>query len=198
MTATVQSQPEDGIPVDCSETADGWRIPGVLASVVPPILTKLAPTFDIFIDQQPEHIAALLPRIQWYCEDAYDFCGQASDLSKILLVTDGGAANQMGTFGWIIGTTSGTRLAAGSGPVFGYDPRSYRAETYGCRAGMTFVQLVFQFCRRPMSGTLEVRFDNQGLLKKQQSFRKFALAKYSAALHSEWDAVISVYNLTST
>jgi hypothetical protein len=46
-----------------------------------------------------------------------------------------------------------------------------------------------------MSGTLEVRFDNQGLLKKQQSFRKFALAKYSAALHSEWDAVISVYNL---
>jgi hypothetical protein len=46
-----------------------------------------------------------------------------------------------------------------------------------------------------MSGTLELRFDNQGLLKKQISFRKFALAKYSAALHSEWDAVTSVYNL---
>jgi hypothetical protein len=38
----------------------------------------------------------------------------------------------MGTFGWIIGTTSGTRLAAGSGLVFGFDPRSYHAETYGC------------------------------------------------------------------
>jgi hypothetical protein len=60
---------------------------------------------------------------------------------------------------------------------------------------MTFVQLVFEFCRRPMSGTLKVRFDNQGLLKKQTSFRKFALAKYSAALHSEWEAVISVYNM---
>ena len=101
----------------------------------------------------------------------------------------------MGTFGWIIGTTSGTRSAAGSDPVFGFDPRSYHAESYGYCAGMTFVQLVFQFCRRSMSGTLEVRFDNQGLLKKQTSFRKFALAKYSAALHSEWDAVISVYNL---
>jgi hypothetical protein len=43
-----------------------------------------------------------------------------------------------------------------------------------------------------MSGTLELRFDNQALLKKETSFRKFALAKYSAALHSEWDAVISV------
>jgi hypothetical protein len=46
-----------------------------------------------------------------------------------------------------------------------------------------------------MHGTLSVRFDNQGLLKKQTSFRKFALAKYSAALHSEWDAIISIYNL---
>jgi hypothetical protein len=65
----------------------------------------------------------------------------------------------------------------------------------GCRAGMTFVQLAFRFCRLPMTGTLSVRFDNQGLLKKQSSFQKFALAKYSAALHSEWDAIISVYNL---
>ena len=102
---------------------------------------------------------------------------------------------QPGTFGWIIGTTDGLRLAAGSGPVFRFDPRSYRAETYGCRSGMTFVQLAFRFCHLPMRGTHSVRFDNQGLLKKQSSFRKFALAKYSAALHSEWDAIISVYNL---
>jgi hypothetical protein len=27
------------------------------------------------------------------------------------------------------------------------------------------------------------------------SFHKFALAKYIAALHSEWDAIVSVYNL---
>jgi hypothetical protein len=112
-----------------------------------------------------------------------------------MLVTDGGAAANMGTFGWIIGTNDGARLASGSGPVFGFDPRSYRAETYGCRAGMTFVQLTFLFCRLPMHGSLSVRFDNQGLLKKQVSFRKFALAKYSAALHSEWDAIISVSNL---
>jgi hypothetical protein len=60
---------------------------------------------------------------------------------------------------------------------------------------MTFVQLTFRFCRLPMHGSLSVRFDNQGLLKKQASFRKFSLAKYSAVLHSEWDAIISVYNL---
>jgi hypothetical protein len=101
----------------------------------------------------------------------------------------------MGTFGWIIGTTTGNRLASGSGPVFGFDPRSYRAETYGCRSGLTFIKLAFRFCQIPMTGTLSVRCDNLGLIKKQASFRKFALAKYSAALHSEWDALISVFHL---
>jgi hypothetical protein len=158
--ATVQPQPEDGIPVDCSETSDGWHIPGLLSVVLTPLPPVLASTFDIFLGQQPEHIAALLPKIQWYCQDAYDFCDQAFHLSHTLLVNDGGAAKNMATFGWIIGTTSGTRLAAGSGPVFGFDPRSYHAETCGFRTGMTLVQLVFQFCRRTMSGTLEVRFDN--------------------------------------
>jgi hypothetical protein len=46
-----------------------------------------------------------------------------------------------------------------------------------------------------MHGALLVHFDNQGLLKKQVSFQKCALAKYSAALHTKWDAIISVYNL---
>jgi exonuclease III len=193
--ASVRVQPSDGIPVDVTETSYGWLIPGNLAFApsIPP--TPPAPTFDDYINQQPEHIATLLPRINWYCQDAYEFCSLASDLNTIILVTDGGANDSMGTFGWVIGTTNGTRLASGSGPVFGFDPRSYRAETYGCRAGMTFLQLIFQFCDCSMTGTLSVRFDNQGLLKKQTSFRKYTLAKFSAALHSEWDAIISVYNL---
>jgi exonuclease III len=195
MTMAVSLQPADGIPVDCVETTTGWLIPGAPAPVLHPPPILLAPTFDDYIDQQPEHVATLLPRLQWYCEDIYDFCAQATDLTQILLVCDGGAADNMGTFGWIIGTTAGTRLVSGSGPVFGFDPRSYRAETYGCRSGLTFITLAFRFCKIPMTGTLSVRCDNLGLIKKQASFRKFALAKHSAALHSEWDALISVYHL---
>jgi hypothetical protein len=88
-----------------------------------------------------------------------------------MLVTDDGASKNMGTFGWILGTTEGLGLAAGSSPVFGFDPHSYQAESYNCHSSMTFVQLVFQFCCLPMHGTLLVRFDNQGLLKKQGSFQ---------------------------
>ncbi len=135
MTHAVSIPPDDGIPIDCKEILDGWKIPGFPASVLPSPSVPLSPTFDDFLDQQPEHVTALLPHINWYCDDIYDFCRQATDLSKILLVCDGGAADNMGTFGWIIGTSSGTRLASGSGPVFGFDPRSYRSETYGCRSG---------------------------------------------------------------
>jgi hypothetical protein len=73
-----------------------------------------------------------------------------------MLVTDGGATDNMGTFGWITGTTNGLRFAAGSNPVFEVDLHSYRAETYGCHSGMTFVQLAFRFSHLPMHGTLSI------------------------------------------
>jgi hypothetical protein len=60
---------------------------------------------------------------------------------------------------------------------------------------MSLFQIALNFCDCNMTGTLSVSFDNQGLLKKQASFCKFALARFSSALHSEWDALISVYNL---
>jgi hypothetical protein len=63
MITTVRLQPGDGVPIDCTEASDGWRIPGVIG---PPTVSTpciLAPTFDVFIDQQPTHIVALLPRI---------------------------------------------------------------------------------------------------------------------------------------
>jgi hypothetical protein len=42
-----------------------------------------------------------------------------------MLATDGGAANNMGMLGWIIATTDGIYLAAGSGPVFVFAPCSH-------------------------------------------------------------------------
>ncbi len=66
MIQTARVQPDDGMPVDCTALFDGWRIPGVLSSVLSPTQHILAPTFDAFIDEQPEHIAALLPSIHWY------------------------------------------------------------------------------------------------------------------------------------
>jgi hypothetical protein len=123
-----------------------------LSTILLPTPYTLAPTFNAFIDQQPEHITALLPGIHCYFQDVYAFCKQALDLSEIMLATDGGVASNMGTFGWIIGTTDGLPLAAGSGPVFRFDPHSYQAETYGCCSGMTFVQLAFQLCCLPCMG----------------------------------------------
>ena len=111
MLYSTQEQPADGIPLDCTPIFDGWRIPGNFSPSPQLHVKPIAATFDEFIDQQPEHIAALLPRIRWYCQDVYDFCEHASDLPKIMLVTDGGAADNMGTFGWIIGTTDGLQLA---------------------------------------------------------------------------------------
>jgi hypothetical protein len=60
MITTVRVQPADGVPIDCTETSDGWRIPGAIGPPCTPTPSILAPTFDVFINQQPAHIPALL------------------------------------------------------------------------------------------------------------------------------------------
>jgi hypothetical protein len=45
--------------------------------------------------------------------------------SSLLLVSDGGADNSIGSTGWIISDDPGRRLIQGSGSVSGLNPRSY-------------------------------------------------------------------------
>jgi hypothetical protein len=78
---------------------------------------------------------------------------------------DGGAMDDYGSFGWVVSTKEGDRLATGSGSVFGSDPRSYRAEGHGAKAGTLFIIHCFRYCNVPIPpGQFTVYCDNQGLL----------------------------------
>jgi hypothetical protein len=70
-----------------------------------------------------------------------------------------------GSFGWVVSTKEGNRLATGSGSVFGSDPRSYRAEGQGAKAGTLFIIHCFWYCNAPIPpGQFTFYCDNQGLL----------------------------------
>jgi hypothetical protein len=126
------------------------------------------------------------------------FYDNIRDLAQVLVVTDGGATEEYGSFGWVISLKSGQRLAKGHGITFGLDPRSYRAENYGCRAAHTFIQLACSYLRRPIPrGSLEFHSDNQGMIKKLQWFASYRMAPYRSVLDSEWDLVFSNHRLLS-
>ena len=190
-----QQLPPDAVPVEVAMTTDGWRIPATVPPLIPS-QTSFAATFADFLDQQPDYIAALLPRFN--CADIYQFCALSQDLSNLVIVSDGGAIPYQASFGWIISTQSGIHLASGQGPVFGYDPRSYRAEAYGCKAALTFVSLAHEFCDSRPQGILQVYYDNLGLKKKLDYFNSYRLAIVKTVLDSEWDVLNGIHSLTKT
>jgi hypothetical protein len=117
---------------------------------------------------------------------------------QIIVVSDGGAVQNYGSFGWVIGHKDGRRLAQGSGSAFGFDPKSYWAEGYGAKACHLFILHCFKYCERSIpSGQFTFYCDNQGLLKKLMYLRSYKKAVYATCLHSEWDIVSSVHHLQS-
>ena len=119
-------------------------------------------------------------------------------LKEIILVSDGGADFKRGSFGWVLGTPDGHCLAPGSGAVFGYDPKSYRAEISGCRAGLLFLCHAFGYCEAQVHMVhLHVFCDNSGFVQKIGKFRSFPLGPESCCLDAEWDLLISVHGLLS-
>jgi hypothetical protein len=111
-----------------------------------------------------------------------------------------GAAEDYGSFGWVLGLADGTRLAHGFGTVHGHEPSSYRAEGYGAKAGALFLLYLFHYCDRAIphadsEGGSSFHCDNEGLLKKLAVFGKYKNARQATCLHSEWDIVSAVHGI---
>ena len=55
----------------------------------------------------------------------------------------------------------GKRLAKCSGPAYGYDPTSYRAEAYGLLSGLRFLLHLLDFFKQPQTCSLTCIIDNE-------------------------------------
>ena len=174
---------------------DGWYMFD-LTYILPPPIEDLVVNFREYLDALPDHEALLLKRLELLCGTVSDVCQKMKKMKDILLVSDGGAFAEYGSFGWVLCLKDGTRLAKGSGSVFGYDPKSYRAEGHGAKAGTLFMAHCFKYCHKKIpKGQFEFYCDNEGLLKKLEYIRSYKLAINATCLHSEWDIVSAVHRL---
>jgi hypothetical protein len=188
--------PSDAIPVDISDIDDGWYMFDPMVPAPTLDQTVQFPSFREYLQELPDHQSLLLQRYEICCESIYDVCAKLQSLSGVILVSDGGALDDCGSYGWVISLSDGTRLARGSGSVFGYDPRSYRAEGHGAKAGTLFMIHCFKYCDLPIpAGQFRFYCDNEGLIKKLEYLRSYKNAIQATVLHSEWDIVSSVHRL---
>ena len=117
---------------------------------------------------------------------------------KVLLVSDASVNKKCGSFGWILCTKHGRRLAQGSRPVFGDDPSSYWAEISGSRAGLLFVCHASVYCEKLLPyGSLQIYCDIIGYVNKTATRQEHSLARISCCLDSDWDLLISINQLFS-
>jgi hypothetical protein len=134
-----------------------------------------------------------------------DFCGlnvyktHAALLSSptLLLVSNGGANDCMGSTRWIVLDTYGKRLVQGSGSFPGCDPCSYWAKGYAMASGLTVLKHICLFCDHlnllPLHN--KIYCDNLGLIRKVTNFFKYQLPSVKCVLNSEYNIVYQFFSL---
>jgi hypothetical protein len=132
--------PLDSLPVGATEVSDGWRIIHPSSAFYPHKTITFSHTFRDYVDLLPDYGAMLIQRVDFQGLEIYETYDALISSFSLLLVSDGGADNSIGSTGWTVSADTGRRLIQGSGSVPGLDPRSYRAEGYAMVSGLTVLK----------------------------------------------------------
>mmetsp|Transcript_22898 Transcript_22898/g.34712 ORF Transcript_22898/g.34712 Transcript_22898/m.34712 type:complete len:275 (+) Transcript_22898:443-1267(+) len=79
---------------------------------------------------------------------------------SLIIASDGSVANSFGTYGWIISTQSGVRIAKSSGNVYGHRASSYRAELSGLQACLHIIYHMQTYFKSSTHIQAEIHIDN--------------------------------------
>ena len=83
-------------------------------------------------------------------------------------VSDGSSPHCKGSFAWVISTTQRDQLAHCSGPIYGHNISSYRAESYGILSLVHFLYTMTNIHTAPLGPPLRthtLHCDNESLVK---------------------------------
>ena len=119
---------------------------------------------------------------------------QIIQFEDISLCSDGTQKGPQAAFAWVMATSEGTRIAQCSGPCFGKDPTSYRAEGYGILSALRF----FTQLRRVFNTNfqnLALYCDNQTMVNRsQQPPRDLDRIVPNETLAAEWDLLMEIWS----
>jgi hypothetical protein len=113
---------------------------------------------------------------------------------ELYAVSDGSMAHNTTTFGWILGTKDGQRLAWCSGPGFG-PATSHRAECWGQLSIARFLHHLPKFSSMTYPQHLQIvpMTDNQGLITSLTKRNAYSTPYPNATLQPDWDLIEEIY-----
>jgi hypothetical protein len=206
-------QPNDYcVPVSIHETShDCWELTASPALAEHPTHTLVAQTFQEYIQQLPEfeqHLFASLDLLHepyeilqlFNAATATDSDDDSTTAQKapntsptIHMVSDGSELAQKMTFGWILSTSTGKRLAICSGPAYGTGS-SHRAEGTGMLSASQFLFHLEQYCNTPIINQLMYTSDNKGLIIRMRQRQEYKTCYPSVTLAPDWDLTEAIHD----
>ena len=157
--------PERACPAEVSPSLNnGWQLNGNPAPMlrIRALSSSSTATFDLLVSSLDPWETELLNLVTFNV-DPFSLCLELTPGFRA--VSDGSVKlQQHASFGWVLSTLDGVRLATGMGPARGRLPKSYRAEAYGLLSFLRFLIRVKELTsmQAPWSGILAT--DNQGVL----------------------------------
>jgi hypothetical protein len=106
---------------------------------------------------------------------------------QLITVSDGSDDSGSMTFGWVIATPDGRRLARCSGPVFGPFGSSFRAEGCGFLSVSRFLVRLQEFFAIAPTWCIRMLTDNQGLISRLESSLPYIDPFPNLTLTADWD-----------
>ena len=148
--------------------------------------------WDTLLKNQPNWIQQLLQSIQF--DDVHSIVHAITNEDFLLVVSDGSAKQHGMTYGWIMSTNTGVRIASGNGPCNGR-PSSLRSEAAGMLAASLFIAMIQEFTNNHFD-SISIHFmaDNMELINRQSLHLNYTNPYPNMTLKAEFDLTEQIYD----
>jgi hypothetical protein len=108
----------------------------------------------------------------------------------IMIVSDGGVKDGMGSFGWVLAAEGEPILVKGSGQVWGNPMTSYRAEAFGKLAWICFLNRFIQLTKVKVNCMIKTYCDNESVIKHTRFEKRHTSS--GSTLRADWDVLRTI------
>ena len=153
----------------------------------------ILPPWELVLAEQPIWAQKLLRRV--YFEAIAHILDPISNKESLYVVSDGSAAAKQMTFGWIISTTKGQRLASSHGSCAGR-PSSLLAKASGMLSSSLFITVLqTHYHCKFHPNTLGFMADNLKLVTRLNDHRQYSSPYPNTTLGEEFDLTKQIHLL---
>ena len=181
--------PTPAYPVSLIEHPRGWIVQQY-NSYCPMLPTTIPSSFQSFCAVLDDWEVLLLTNISFHF-DPFNIMAPIEE-SSFIACSDGSAVALEGTYGWVLCSEDGTRLAHGAGLVDGHDPRSFRAEGQGMLSVVCLLRRLFEWCQSSTAITGVLATDNTGLIDRVHAQSKLKYPIPNQVFQPDWDMVQAI------